>query len=160
MVVSALFVFVEFNGGSAKATAVMTCCRPFFFSFLFALLYSPHRPAGISFLFLLFLPIKQQLSWCCFVRATAAIFFVWFRPCNRYMFLFSTYGVPLAIAPFPFLSDLASHFSEHLSFVLLCFLFSFLLFFSFFFSFFPFFFLFSWSGLFYILILTLHTAVS
>ena len=44
ILVSALFVFVEFNGGSAKATAVMTlavvlpfCC--FFFFFLFAPLF-------------------------------------------------------------------------------------------------------------------------
>ena len=83
---------------------------------------------------MLLLSVKLQLSSsCCFARATAVIFFVLFCPCNRYLFLFSTYGVPLAIAAFTFLFDLlASHSSEHLSFVLLCFLFSFLFFVYFF----------------------------
>ena len=69
MVVSALFVLVEFNGGSAKAT-VMTCFRSFFFFLL--PYFSPHRPfAGIFFLFfVLILSVRQRLfSPCCFVRA-------------------------------------------------------------------------------------------
>ena len=95
-----------------------------------------------------FIPVSFPLLRVVFVCETAVIFFVLLCPCNRCLFLFSTYGVPLAIAAFTFLSDLlASHSSEHLSFVLLCFLFSssflfclFLLVFSFhfFFFFFPF----------------------
>ena len=101
--------------------------------------------AGIFFLFfVLFLSVTQQLSSsCCLVRATAVSLL--FCPCNRsYLFLFSTYDVPLAIAAFPFLSRLLeSHSSEHLSFVLLSFLFfSFLVFSFLFFS------RFLWSGLF------------
>ena len=42
-----------------------------------------------------------------FFRATAVIFFV-FRPCNRYLFLFSTYGVRLA--PLPFRSSCITFF--------------------------------------------------
>ena len=99
-----LFVFVEFNGGNATATA-MTCCRPFsfylFFSFFFLFPYlSPYRPYADTFflLFVLFFSVKQQF----------------------------TYVVPHAA--FPFLYDLlASHYSEHLP--VFCFLFSFLLFF-------------------------------
>ena len=134
-----LLCFVEFNGASAKAAVVLACCRPFAFFFFFRLLscFPPHRPysaslclisphAGILFLFLLrvVLSVKHQsvCSSCCFVRETTAaiIFSVFFCQCNSYLFLFSTYsvhGVPLAIAAFPFLSDLASHSSENLSFV-------------------------------------------
>ena len=83
-----------------------------------------------------------------FVRATAVILFVLFCSCNRYLFLYSAYGVPLAIAAFPCLSDLlASHSSESCrSF----FLFSFFLFFlfSFLVFFFSLFLFSSWSGLF------------
>ena len=123
---SSCFVFVEFNGGSGSAI-VMTLSSSFFF-FLFCLppYFPPHRPcAGIFFLSVLFLCVRQQLSFSCYlVRATTVILFMLFCPCNRYLFLFSTYGVPLAIAAFPFLSGLvASHSSEHLSFVSLCFLF-------------------------------------
>ena len=118
VIVAALFVFVKFYEGSAKST-VMTFCRPSFlflsFSFLFA--------RSLNSLHTGLIPVSSSFS-CCFVRAT-----------GRYMFLFSTYGVPLAA--FPFLSDLlASHSSEHLSFVLLCFaLFSFFVFFFLFVSF-------------------------
>ena len=117
--------------------------------------------AGIFFLsFVLFLSVNSSylprvaLS---VKQLLPGIFYV-FCPCNRYLFPFSTYGVPLAIAAFPFLSDLpASHSSEHLSFVLLCFdllyfFFSFAFFvsliFLFLFLLFSFFSLFSWSGLF------------
>ena len=62
---------------------------------------------------------KQLSSSCCLFRATAVIFFVLFCLCNRYLFLFSTYAVFFLQ---PFLSDLASHFSEHLPFVFFCFL--------------------------------------
>ena len=105
-----------------------------FYSFCLLPYFPPNRPfAGIFSLFfvvLLFLSLKQQLpSSCCFARATAVILFVLFGPCNRCLFLFCTYGVPLAIAAFPFLSDLlASHSSEHLSLVSICFLHSFLFF--------------------------------
>ena len=90
-----LSVFVDFNGGSAKATAVMTCCPFFFFffflypsadgekytstyfhtrrvvlsSFLFCTLIfvTTGNYAGIFFLFfVLFLSVKQQLSSSCF----------------------------------------------------------------------------------------------
>ena len=74
-----------------------------------------------------------------FVRKTAVISFV-VCPCNSGYLLrglslqqvlsvplqhVRMYGVPLAIAAFSFLSDLAPHSSEHLSFVLLCFFISF-----------------------------------
>ena len=86
IIVSALFFFGESEliGGSAKATAVMICCRPFFFLFSFffrlvSLPYSPcYRPYAmpVSFsLFVLFLSVKQQLSS------------VLFGPCNRHPFL-------------------------------------------------------------------------
>ena len=89
---------------------------------------------------MLFFSVKQQVSFsCCFVRATPVTFFVLFCLCNRYVFLLSTYGVPLAIAAFPFLSHLLASHSSELLFVLLCFLFSFLLFSLFLF--------FLWSGL-------------
>ena len=106
-------------------------------------------PNGIFFLFVLFLSVKQQLSSsCCFVRSTTAvIFFVLFCPCNRYLFLFSTHGVPQAIhcssLSFPFRSSCITFFRTSvvrfasLSVLLSFFLFSFSLFFLFF----------SWSGL-------------
>ena len=88
-----------------KAIAVMTCCRLSFFSFFFFFFcllrcFPPHRPyAGASFLFVLFSSVKHQLSSSCFVLATAVIFFV-FCPCNRYLFLFSTYVVRVFLQPF------------------------------------------------------------
>ena len=135
------FVFVEFNGGSAKATAGMTCRLFFFFFLLNPVLPSP--PALCRY------PLPLRVV-C--VRKTAVIFFVLFCPCNRYMFLFSTYGVLLAIAAFPFLSDLlASHSSKHLLFFFV------FCFFSVLFSLFSFL---LWSGLFcYVLVpgtLALH----
>ena len=101
VVVSALFVFVEFNGGSAKAT-VMTCCRSFYFSiFSFCLLpcFPPHRP---YYAFLCLMPVQYflPLHRVVFVCETAVILFVLFCPCNRYKFLFSTYVVLLATFPF------------------------------------------------------------
>ena len=75
-----LFAFVEFNGGSAEA-AVMSlvvlhaCFDIFFFGlFLFPFPYFPSPPA-----------ICRHL-----------LFFVWFRPCKSYLFLFITYVVLLA----------------------------------------------------------------
>ena len=113
----------------------------FFFFFFFPpsfLLLPALCYAGIFFLFfVLFLAVKQQLfSSCCYVRATAVIFAL-FCPRSRYVFLFSTYSVPLAFAAVPSLSDLlASHPSELLSFVSPFFLpLSFFFFFLFFFSF-------------------------
>ena len=150
VVVSALFIFVESNGGSSKAT-VMTCCRRFIFFFSF-FLFACSRislPTGLFCRHLLPLHVvfarKQQVSSsCCFARTTAAIFFVLLCLCNRHhLLLFSAYGVPLAIAAFPFLSNfLASQSSEHLSFLSL---FVFVLFCLFSFSFSS---LFLWFGLF------------
>ena len=69
-----LFVFVEFDGGSAKATVeamtccrlsltvqAMTCCRPFFFLpfFLFVCSLIPAPPTGL-------MPASSSSSSCCF----------------------------------------------------------------------------------------------
>ena len=71
------FVFVEFKGGSAKAVVrTPVVLLGFFFALFLALLpyFPPHRPySGVSFLF-----------------------FVLFRPCKSYLFLFSSYVVLLA----------------------------------------------------------------
>ena len=107
--------------------------------------------AGIFFLFfVLVVSVKQYLlSSCCFVRATAVILFVLFCPCNRCLFLFSTYGVPLASncsLSFPFLSfPIFLHHILQNTCRLFCFVAFFLFFPSFLFSFFS---LFLWSGLF------------
>ena len=159
VVVPALFVFVEFNGGSARATAVMACCRPFciffFFFFFFFFLFVPWFPSppalyryeyllallrvcvrktAVSCLLSVVLSTwfclcnSSHLRSCCFVPATGT-------KVSYDLFLFSTYGVPLAT--FPFLCDLlASHSSQHLSF----FVFFFFLSFPFLFTFFLFFF--------------------
>ena len=74
--------------------------------FLFVPYFSPNRPyAGIFFVF------------------------VFFCACNRYLFLISAYGVPLAIAAFPLLSDLLASHQQDLSFILFCFPFLFPFFF-------------------------------
>ena len=85
----------------------------------------PH--AGIFFLFsVLILSVHHNSSSN--LRVVLSVQHV-FVPLQRVW----CYGVPLAIAAFPFLSDLqASHSSEHLWFVLFCFLF--FLLFSFLFS--------------------------
>ena len=133
VVVSALFVFVEFNG-SAKAT-VMTCCRSFFFVCLFAPLF-PSPPALCRYLPLrvvfvlvretagiirVIWSVQQQLSSsCCFVRAAG----ICCSSSARMLFFLQ-----------PFLSNLlASHSSENLPFVFALFslfLHLFFLFFSF-----------------------------
>ena len=87
-VVFALFVFGEFNEGSAKA-AVMTLVVLLLFSPCFSLLYQVH-----------FLPPR---------RPYAGIFFLFvFRPCNSYLYLplFSTYVV---LAPFFMLHGSSLH---------------------------------------------------
>ena len=68
-----MFVFVEINGGSAKAT-VMTCCCPFIF-------VAPLFPSPLA-LCRHFLALLRVV----FVRKTAVIFVVLFCPCNsRYL---------------------------------------------------------------------------
>ena len=150
VVVSALFLFVEFNGGSAKAT-VMTCCRPSFFLFFLFVLFAPSfpcPPACISFLFLvLLLSVIQQLSsftlFCPRNSSCYLLRVVLPMSNNRYLLLFSTYGVPPAA--FFFVSDLLLHHILHNTcrFLFVCFFSSF----SFFSFIFPFFSLFFFHGL-------------
>ena len=79
-------------------TAAITCCRSSFF-FLAFFLFAP-----LFLFFVLFLSVKQQLSFpCCFAGATttaAVVSSVSFCPWNRFLFLFGTYVVLLAAFPF------------------------------------------------------------
>ena len=76
--------FVEFNGGSAEATAVMTCCHPFFFPLLFfpsCLL--PHFPLHRPYHALLrLMTVSSCSSSCCFCSCSNRYLLVLFRPCN------------------------------------------------------------------------------
>ena len=80
VLVSALFVFVEFNGGSAKAT-VMTCCRPVFYFFS---LFAPSFPSPPALLFPYYALCRYLVTLIrvVFVPNTAVTLFVWFCPCN------------------------------------------------------------------------------
>ena len=120
-------VGVEFNGGSSSDSndLLSSLGHPFFFfcSFFFdcALIFLPTGLMLVSSPFSCFCPSHSRYL----LRVVC--------PCNRYLFLFSTYSVPLAMAAFPFLFDLlASHSSEYLSYVMLSFLYSFFFFVSFF----------------------------
>ena len=151
---SALFVFVESNGGSAKE-AVMTCCRPLFFVFFLIFLFVCSLislPTGL-------MAASSSSSTCCFVRETALISFELFCPCDI-SYLLRVLSVQQVSVPLQHvccysctlkasLSDLlASHCSKHLSFVLFCFVF--------FFSFLPF----LWSGLFCCVLVTWYARIS
>ena len=131
VVLSALFVFVELNGGSVKATVMTHVVVLSFFSFFFLFFYVCfliYLPAGL-------MRASSSSASVVLVLATAVIF-VLFCPCNRFLFLFSMSRRMLFFyKKQPFLFDfLASHSSRHLSFFLLVIVSFFSLFFRFFFS--------------------------
>ena len=105
-------------GGARNRSQLFAVVLPFFFFLLVCSYISVHTGLAMRFAgtassctSCFFCPYSSS----CLLRPATAVIFVLVSPCNKCLFLFSTRGVPLAIAACIFLFDLvASYSSEHI----------------------------------------------